>query len=363
MLGVAMLIAGCGAASGQSAVTGGGRGGHRATPAEAALAAVRFFFDHYVRPDGRVVRVDQGGDTVSEGQAYGMLMAAAVGDSQRFHTIWRWTRIHLQQPDGLFAYHWADGHVVDATPATDADLETARALLLAGRRFHDQYYIATARRVAEAILTHETARAGSLSVLIAGPWANKGSYLVIDPSYIDPVALRQLGQLTGNPSFGALASSGETLVNELTTPLPPDWATVNTQTGVATPVSGPSATSGPGAFTFDAPRALVWFGVSPRASDRAAVARAWSVFSATDPIDIVTEHSLSGAVIGSDHNPVTVIAAAAAAVAAGDRSAVPGLLSAASRLNAEHPTYYGSAWVALGRLLLSTNRLGPPAAA
>jgi hypothetical protein len=224
-----------------------------------------------------------------------MLMAAAVGDRRRFHTIWRWTRIHLQQPDGLFAYHWADGHVVNTTPATDADLETARALLLAGRRFHDAHYTASARRVAEAILTHETAQAGPLTVLIAGPWANKGSYLVIDPSYIDPVALRQLGQLTGNPRFRALATSGETLVNEL-------------------------------------------------------------MFSATDPIDIVTEHSLSGAVIGSDHNPVTVIAAAAAAVAAGDAAAVPGLLAAASRLNSEHPTYFGSAWLALGRLLLSTNR-------
>ena len=32
------------------------------------------FLDEYVEPDGRVVRRDEGGDVVSEGQAYGMLI-------------------------------------------------------------------------------------------------------------------------------------------------------------------------------------------------------------------------------------------------------------------------------------------------
>ena len=43
------------------------------------IAAQRFL-RRYVMPDGRVSRIDQGGDTVGEGQAYGMLMAAAIGD-------------------------------------------------------------------------------------------------------------------------------------------------------------------------------------------------------------------------------------------------------------------------------------------
>jgi endoglucanase len=41
----------------------------------AALQAGRDFLDHYVEGDGRVVRRDEGGDVVSEGQAYGMLIA------------------------------------------------------------------------------------------------------------------------------------------------------------------------------------------------------------------------------------------------------------------------------------------------
>jgi endoglucanase len=45
----------------------------------------------YVRPDGRVARPDQGDDTVSEGQAYGLLLAEANGDDATFRRIWGWT--------------------------------------------------------------------------------------------------------------------------------------------------------------------------------------------------------------------------------------------------------------------------------
>src|SRR5262252_1985164 len=67
-------------------------------------AATRFLTS-YVLPDGRVVRSDQGHDTVSEGQAYGMLLTEMVGDDAEFRRIWQWTRDHLQRPDSLFAYH------------------------------------------------------------------------------------------------------------------------------------------------------------------------------------------------------------------------------------------------------------------
>ena len=50
------------------------------------------FIQVYVRPDGRVVRLDQGRDTVSEGQAYGLLLAQAAGDQQAFCRMWTWTR-------------------------------------------------------------------------------------------------------------------------------------------------------------------------------------------------------------------------------------------------------------------------------
>ena len=52
---------------------------HQVSPSRAsdARAADRFLAG-YVTGDGRVIRRDQGGDIVSEGQAYGMLIAEVV---------------------------------------------------------------------------------------------------------------------------------------------------------------------------------------------------------------------------------------------------------------------------------------------
>src|SRR5436190_12716757 len=93
------------------------------------------FLDDYVERDGRVVRRDEGGDVVSEGQAYAMLIAVAIGDEKRFRAVWSWTKNNLRRPDGLLSWRWFDGKVTDVNTAADADLDAARALALAGRRF------------------------------------------------------------------------------------------------------------------------------------------------------------------------------------------------------------------------------------
>lgn len=60
--------------------------------AGAPEVAAKHFLDTYVKSNGRVSRTDQGNDTVGEGQAYGMLLAAAIGDEKRFDLIWDWTK-------------------------------------------------------------------------------------------------------------------------------------------------------------------------------------------------------------------------------------------------------------------------------
>jgi endoglucanase len=53
-----------------------------------------------------------------------------------------------------------------------------------------------------------------------------------------------------------------------------------------------------------------------------------------------------------------MVAAAAAADATGDRTRRDALLDAAERREMARPSYYGSAWVALGRVLLTTELAG-----
>ena len=55
-------------------------------PSKADISA-RYFLSHYVDGSGRVIRYDQGNTTVSEGQAYAMLLAVAVGDREKFDRV------------------------------------------------------------------------------------------------------------------------------------------------------------------------------------------------------------------------------------------------------------------------------------
>jgi endoglucanase len=59
---------------------------------------------------------------------------------------------------------------------------------------------------------------------------------------------------------------------------------------------------------------------------------------------------------GASH-PLPLVATAAAGFAAGADVAGTRLLEAAERLDEQTPTYYGAAWVALGRAFLTTDLL------
>jgi endoglucanase len=95
----------------------------------------------------------------------------------------------------------------------------------------------------------------------------------------------------------------------------------------------------------------------PTPAGRQIAARAWPVFEGQDPTKLPVEHQLSGRPIGSTLNPVVLVAAAGAADAAGIPAARDGLLDEAEALDTRFPTYYGAAWVALGRIMLTTKLL------
>jgi endoglucanase len=68
--------------------------------------------------------------------------------------------------------------------------------------------------------------------------------------------------------------------------------------------------------------------------------------------------NLDGSAAGDWQHPVAVVASAATEQAAGDSDAAAQRLDAATALQQRYPTYYGAAWVALGRIMLSTSLLG-----
>jgi endo-1,4-beta-D-glucanase Y len=305
------------------------------------------FLARYVLPNGRVIRRDQGGDTVSEGQAYALLLAQVAGDEATFKRVWHWTHARLGRPDGLFAFR-ADAHGVrDRTPATDADLLAAWALMRGPSRYH-----AAGRRVASAVLNRETA-AGS--ALAAGPWGT-GHPATINPSYFAFGAMTHLAN--ANRRWNAVASRSLALVDQLTAHgrlLPPDWARIDGGHASPTP---PADKSVPDVrYGLDAQRTLVWLAASCNPRARRLAARAWPILSRPGRASALALDQHGNVRVPTAH-PLPLVAAAAAASAAGRPADRDRLLQAAADQDAAHPTYYGAAWVGLGRALLTTRTLG-----
>ncbi|MCW2952361.1 MAG: glycoside hydrolase, family 8 [Conexibacter sp.] len=338
------------------------RGGGSGVPAPVRDAAMRFL-TRYELPSGRVVRSDQGGDSVSEGQAYALLLSAAIGDRSRFAAAWSWTRAHLQRGDGTLAWRWA-GPADDrrAGPAADADLDAARALAVAAVRFRAPRYAAAARRIARGVLAHETARVGGRLVLVAGAWARARG--VIDPSYFAPRTYDILFALDRDPRWRELRSSSAALTDRLTATgsrLAPDWATASSGGVSATGAGG----AGEALSGYDAARLPVRFAEACESSLRGLAARPWPLLHAEATARgglVAAVHGLDGAVRSQGSHPVALVGAAAAAQAAGDRGASGRLLARADALERRAPSYYGAAWAALGRTLLTTSLVGGCAA-
>jgi cellulose synthase (UDP-forming) len=346
---------------------------------EKAREASEAFVASYVNPDGRVVRRDQGGDTVSEGQAYAMLLAVALDDRALFDRVWSWTRANLQRGDGLLAYRWADGRPASDEPATDADLDAARALVLAAERFGSSEYASQGAAIGRAVLSHETATVSGLPVLIAGPWAGAAEPTV-NPSYFSPRAYADLAAADGDRRWDSLAATSRAIAAALTgsdpgqsdsgAALPPDWVRVTALTAAgdgsldaeAEPIATPGDGDGAGAASgggepvsgLDAVRVAIRSAESCVEADRAIAARLWPAYRKRPGL---STYELDGTAQGQGRHASSLVAAAAAAKAAGDGVA-DGLLDEAQEADEAQPTYYGAAWVALGRVMLTSSALG-----
>jgi endoglucanase len=353
---VAFVVVGCGGGS-DSDSSGGNESGGGGGSGGAVESSANAFLDKYVAEDGRVRRIDQGDDTVGEGQAYGMLLAAAIGDEDRFDSIWGWTKDNLLRPDGLISFLWADGKVTDPEPASDADVDAARALLVASCRFKRPELRDEGLKLAAAILAEETASFQGSPVLVAGPWARKNP-ITLNPSYFSPATFAVLGTATSNGQWGSLSATARS-VTELLMPsegsLPPDWASVKGAKPV--PIGTPDNPGGTPTFGFDAARTLVRFAEDPDPAGQRIAAKAWPAFEGRKPADIPVEHDLSGQPSGGTQHAMGLVAAAGAAKAAGKTKDTSKLLDAAESLDQRDPTYYGSAWVALGRVMLTSDLL------
>jgi endoglucanase len=312
-----------------------GSGGDQAAETANAQGSALAFFDRYVDRTGRVVRHDQGGDTVSEGQAYALLLAVALRDRARFELVWTWTRDNLQRPDKLFSWRWDSG-VSDDQSAADADLDIARALVLAGWQFDDRSLVHDGVVVGRSILDHETVVLHGWRLLLPGRWAaNRPPPVSVNPSYVSPVATQVLWRATKDGRWRELERGSRAIVRKLSPHrMPPDWAVVEADGGVRPDPSKPSS-------GWDAIRVPLRHAESCDAADRRLAA------GLANHLDR-----------GPERGAVGWMAEAAGHAAAGDRKKAEKAMDHAAEERRRHSTYYGDAWDALARFMLLDNRLG-----
>ena len=176
---------------------------------------------------------------------------------------------------------------------------------------------------------------------------------------LGPPALTGLARLTGNQQWQQLADGAVALTSRLTASgryLPPDWAQLM-DGGVLASAPAPNGSEPETEYGLDAQRTVVWFAVSCDPRARALADRWWALLR--QPGRAQAQALLpSGAIINPAAAPLPLVAAAAAADAAGHQSAGRRLLQRASAQQHSHPTYYGDAWAALGPALLSNARIG-----
>ena len=251
--------------------------------------------DAYLR-EGRVIDPQQGQISHSEGQGYGLLLAQAFGDRSSFEAIEDWTEANLAlRSDNLMAWAYrphVTGARLDLQTATDGDLFRAWALLRAERDSGWAGYAEKAIDIARDIAAHclvADPRAPQEYLLAPGAESRRAlDRVLINPSYIMPRAMRELGIAAVDPRLIRAADHGETVLSELAaTGLLPNWIDV-TVSGFADPREHEVL------WGYDAlriPLYLTWSGHH----DHAAVALGLSLLSEnTDDAHIAVEVTVSG---------------------------------------------------------------------
>jgi endo-1,4-beta-D-glucanase Y len=187
----------------------------------------QFYKNNFIHSYGQVIDPSNG-NTTSEGQSYGMLRAVWVDDKETFDGVWGWTKDHLQfrADDRLLSWLWKDEKIEDTGSATDGDIDTALALVLAGRRWRDEKYLDDAYQLVDDIWEKEVVEVKGHYYLTAGSGAERPNGYLINPSYFSPHAYRLFAEIDRSHPWNTLADDTYYALDQLSdkqTGLPPNW--------------------------------------------------------------------------------------------------------------------------------------------
>jgi endo-1,4-beta-D-glucanase Y len=265
------------------------------TRAEPAGGWWRIYRQRFLDRSGRVIDTGNGGISHSEGQGYGMVLAALSEDREAFAAMARWTDATLGAAgDELYAWRYDPRQakpVSDPNNATDGDMLIAWALALAGKRWRNDAYLERSERLRAAIRRECVVDRFGRALLLPGRagFVAAGE-VTVNPSYYVWPALDAFAQLDGAATWGGVIASGEALLRQARfgpLHLPCDWVSVTGPSAVA------PAPNKPPRFGYDAIRVPLYAMMGNRTALAGSAAAWWrAVLAQRRPvpawIDVVT---------------------------------------------------------------------------
>lgn len=193
----------------------------------------KYFKEHFISADGRVIDPVQNDMSHSEGQGYGMLLAIKFDDRPLFDKLLQWTGNNLQvRRDALSAWGWGkrpneEWSVIDYNNATDGDVLIAYALIQAGQKWQQKAYDKHATAIVQSLRTHMAVKLNERTFLLSGYYGfadTKG--LVLNPAYQILSAYQAFAKIDDRQFWEKIYKDAQQLLTESsqnTTHLPADW--------------------------------------------------------------------------------------------------------------------------------------------
>lgn len=191
-----------------------------------------YYKQSFMSKDGRIIDPDKDNITTSEGQSYMLIRSLVMNDKRTFDLVYAWTKNNLQREDKLFSWLWGKNKneeykIIDDNSATDADVYTACALLLAYEIWGSHKYLNEAIPIIHSIWDKETRTIGNHLVLMPGVAQTYSKKIEVNPSYFSPFAFRFFQKYDNLHDWSSLIDSSYYYLSKVTamtdTGLPPNW--------------------------------------------------------------------------------------------------------------------------------------------
>lgn len=194
----------------------------------------KYYKENFILSYGQVID-PQANRTTSEGQAYALLRALWLNDRKAFEGVLAWTQDHMgyRYGDKLFSWLWEGDKLIDTATASDADVDMASALILAGKRWENNQYAEIGKQIAGDIWSKEVVEINGQYVLVAGSDMKRDDFFIVNPSYFSPGAYKVFAQVDPGHDWNKLADDTYSLLNQIKSKyfLPPNWFLINGTTG------------------------------------------------------------------------------------------------------------------------------------